>query len=552
MANQPAKPAVRPKGATRTAPKVQQAPLAARVKAAGPSRAQRMQQFIERYVYVPEGALVGKPMQLLPEQQSFVQEVYDNVDSTGRLITRRGVFSIARKNGKTGLIAALLEGHIFGPEAKPNSNLYSAARSRDQAAVVFKYAAKSIRMNPKLEGLVQITDSGKKIVGLRTNSEYKALSAEATTAHGLSPALTIHDELGQVVGPQDALYDALETAGGAQDEPLSLIISTQAASDGDLLSIIIDDIIKNPDNKENVLRLYAATKDDNIWDPALWKRVNFALGIFRSEKEFMEAAERAQRMPSFEATFRNLYLNMRISLQQLFIAPSVWKSNDIIVDDELFTSGEPVHIALDLSSRVDLTAAVAACVNPVTGSVHVKPWVFTPADGIHERAIRDKAPYELWVAEGHLFTTAGRIVDYDQVAEFLALQTADMNIASVSFDRWRIDIMKKAAMNAGWAHPDEVPWLEVGQGFRDMSPRMETMEAVLLNRLLAHGAHPLLVLAAGNAIAVRDPAGNRKLDKSKSSARIDPMVACVMAVHAAIAPPGEATAEVTADDFVIA
>jgi len=511
----------------------------------------RMRRFVEKYVYVPEGALVGKPMVLLPEQQTFVNEVYDNVDSTGRLITRRGVFSIARKNGKTGLIAAIAEGHIFGPEAKPNSNLYSAARSRDQAAVVFKYMAKSIRMNPDLEGLVQITDSAKKIVGLRTNSEYKALSAEATTAHGLSPALTIHDELGQVVGPNDALYDALETAGGAQDEPLSLIISTQAASDGDLLSLIIDDIIKNPENKENVLRLYAATKSDNIWDPALWKRVNFALGIFRSEKEFLEAAERAQRMPSFEATFRNLYLNMRISLQQLFIAPSVWQSNDILMDEELFESGEPVHIALDLSSRIDLTAAVAACVNPVSGSVHVKPWVFTPAEGLAERAIRDKAPYTQWAAEGNLFTTAGRIVDYDQVAEFLAIQTKEMNIASVSFDRWRIDLMKKAAVNAGWAHPDEVAWLEVGQGFRDMSPRMETMESILLNRQLAHSSHPLLVLGAGNAIAVRDPAGNRKLDKSKASARIDPLVACVMAVHAAVAPPEDESQEVTEADFVI-
>ena len=52
---------------------------------------------------------------------------------------------------------------------------------------------------------------------------------------------TIHDELGQVRGPRDPLYDALETATAAQAEPLSVIISTQAPSETDLLSILIDD-----------------------------------------------------------------------------------------------------------------------------------------------------------------------------------------------------------------------------------------------------------------------------------------------------------------------
>lgn len=532
--------------------KVVRAPAAARAKAIALTRGERMCKFIEKYIIVPEGALVGKPMVLLPEQRDFIHRVYDNIATDGRLITRRAILSIARKNGKSGMISALLGGHLIGPEARPNASLYSAARSREQAGIVFKYLSKALRLNPQLEGMVQITDSGKRIVGLRHNAEYKALSAEATTAHGLSPALTIHDELGQVVGPNDALYDALETAGGAQSEPLSLIISTQAANDADLLSTLIDDMTRFP-QPENVCALYAATREDDIFDPRVWARVNFALGIFRSEKEFLEAAERAKRMPSFEATFRNLYLNMRIALTQLFVSPNVWKENGALVDEDLFTSGEPVHLGMDLSARVDLTAVVAAVVHPNTGHVHIKPWVFTPADGIMERVMRDKAPYQQWVEEGYMFATSGRIIDYEQVAGFMMSETADMNIASISFDRWRIDLMKKAARDVGWSQvdTDSFPWLEVGQGFKDMSPRLETFESVLLNRNMHHGLHPLLVLGASNAIATRDPAGNRKLDKSKASARIDSLVAAVMAVHAAVAPHEGETDEITADDFLI-
>ena len=74
-----------------------------------------------------------------------------------------------------------------------------------------------------------------------TGTMYKALSAETSTAFGLSPVLTIHDELGQVKGPRFPLYEAMETSTAAQDEPLTVVISTQAPTDADLLSMLIDD-----------------------------------------------------------------------------------------------------------------------------------------------------------------------------------------------------------------------------------------------------------------------------------------------------------------------
>lgn len=516
------------------------------------TRAHRVCEFIERYVVVPQDKLVGQQMKLLPEQKEFVSGVYNNVDNDGRLITRRGILSMPRKSGKSALTAALLEAHLIGPEANQNAQLYSAARSRDQAALIFNYAAKSIRLNPKLEGLVQITDSTKKIVGLAKNTTYKALSADATTAHGLSPALTIHDELGQVIGPTDKLYDALETAGGAQEEPLSLIISTQAASDTDLLSTLIDDAILNcpPDV---VCRLYAAKPHEDIFDEKIWYRVNFALGKFRDLKEFRQMAEQAKRMPTTEATFRNLYLNMRISLQSLVVPPTLWKENDAKPNDYLFKT-LPVHIALDLSQRTDLTAVVLAVQDPDTALVHLKCYVFTPMEGLRERSIVDRQPYEMWVRQAHLIQTPGRIVDYAQVVEFMAAETHDMNIASVNFDRWRIDLLRKEAENYGFATEEHIPWVAVGQGFKDMSPCIESLETVLLNRLLAHGSNPLLNMAVGQAVELKDPAGNRKMNKAKSSGRIDPLVAATMAIHACLHPPGEEDKEIehNVDDFLIA
>ena len=51
-----------------------------------------------------------------------------------------------------------------------------------------------VRMDEDLSRAVHVKDTAKELIGLRTGVHYKALSADATTAHGTSPALVIHDE----------------------------------------------------------------------------------------------------------------------------------------------------------------------------------------------------------------------------------------------------------------------------------------------------------------------------------------------------------------------
>jgi len=502
------------------------------------TRADRVIKFIEKYILVPEGMLVGQPMRLLPEQIDFVRAVYDNVDPyTRMLITRRGILSLPRKNGKSGLIAALLGAHIIGPEAALNAQLYSAARSREQASIVFKYLAKSLRMRRDLHGLVDITDSGKRIQGLAKGTQYHALSADATTAHGLSPKLTIHDELGQVVGPVDDLYDALETGGGTYDDTLSLIISTQAAADTDLLSMLIDDMIRSP-QPENVVRLYCADKDDDIWDPATWYKSNFALGKYRSLKDFKEVAAAAKRMPTQEGTFRNLYLNMRISRLQLLVPPSLWAQCNGIPNLDLFYK-YPVSLGFDLSGSTDLTACIASVQDPDTGKIHTLPFVFTPLDTLEERAKKDRNPYLTWVDSGQLFALPGKYVDYDMVCDVLLEKLEGMHIDVVAFDRWRINDFKKACERKNFLQAADITWQPCGQGFRDMTLRVEEFEKLLLGQNLLHGGHPLLNMGAAHAIVAKDPTGNRKPEKAKSSQRIDPMVAMLMSTYARLYPNPE-------------
>jgi phage terminase large subunit-like protein len=132
------------------------------------------------------------------------------------------------------------------------------------------------------------------------------------------------------------------------------------------------------------------------------------------------------------------------------------------------------------------------------------------------------------VSSGHLIAVPGATIDYDYLFQWLRIRLDDLGIRIdvVAFDRWRIAEAKSAAERNGFVVNT---WSDVGQGYQSMSPRVEHFETLLLQSKIRHGAHPLLNMAASNAIAIKDAAGNRKLDKAKSTQRIDPLVAAVMA-----------------------
>ena len=478
-----------------------------------PERAERVIQFIQRYCIIPEGSQVGKPVVLAEFQKKFIRAVYSNPAGT-----RRAYLSVGRKNGKSALIACLLLAHLAGPEAKLNAQLVSGARSRDQAALVFSLAAKMVQLSPELSKLVRIVPSGKRLLGLAMNTEFRALAADGTTAHGLSPVLAILDEVGQVKGPQDDFIDAITTAQGAHDEPLLIAISTQAPTDADLFSVWLDDAERSED-PAIVSHVYTAPEGCELDDEEAWAAANPALDLFRSRRDVEEQAAQAERMPANENTFRVLTLNQRVNMVAAFVSPGVWKAGNGAPGD----LDGVVYGGLDLSATTDLTAFVLTCRKK--GILHVKAWFWMPQDSVAEASRRDRAPYDVWVREGLLNTTPGKVIDYDFVARDIGEICAGLDIAKIGFDRWRMDRMKGALERQGV----DLPLEAFGQGYVSMSPALDALEADLLAEKVRHGGHPVLAMCAANAVALPDPAGNRKLDKSKATGRIDGMVALTMA-----------------------
>ena len=477
------------------------------------SRAERNCRWIERYCRVPEGKLVGQPVVLRDWQRNLIHEIYGSP-------TRRAIISFGRKNGKTGLAAFLLLLHLCGPEARANSQLYSAAQSREQAAVLFGLAAKSVRMSPDLAAVVIIRDTAKELLCQEIGTKYRALSAEASTAYGLSPVFTVHDELGQVKGPRSELYEALETASSAHDDPLSVIISTQAPTDADLLSVLIEDAQKGADPKVK-LALFTADPEADPFDEKTIRQANPAFGDFQNAEEVLAMAEDARRMPSRENEYRNLILNQRVDRNSPFISRTIWQANG---DEPAEDWGEaPVYAGLDLSSVNDLTAFVP--VAWVNEAWETKPTFWLPKFGLAEKSRADRAPYDLWASQGLIQTPDSKSIEYEFVAAWLYSFCQRHNVRKIAFDRWNFKNLRPWLLKAGFAEErvDEL-FVEFGQGFQSMSPALRDLESVLLNGKLRHGNNPVLTMCASNAVVTTDPAGGRKLNKAKAAGRIDGMI----------------------------
>ena len=491
-------------------------------------------EFIE-LLKVPSGKGEGLPVKLMPFEKKFINAIYGPVNKDGKRIVRRAILSMGRKNGKSFMTAALVLTHLVGPESIINGEFYSAANEREQAGIVFRYASQIVRLDPELLSLIKIVDSTKTMVCYSNGSTYKALSAEAGTKYGLNPSGVCFDELAQARNRE--LYDALDTSMAAREEPLFIVISTQSNDPQHILSQLIDDGLTGED-PTTVCHLYAvpddADEEDIFKSIKLWRLANPALGKFRSLSEMKIAAKRAKRMPTFEASFRNLYLNMRIDAQSPLIPRAEWMGcqGEYTIKPE-----EGLYLALDLSGAQDLTSLTGVTEGKDS---RVKAWFWKPEASIKEHELRDRVPYTVWEKQGYIETTPGRAVQYEWVVERIAKIATEYRICGIAFDRWRIDIFLNACNRVGLNVYVEgkddpidgairlVPW---GQGFKDMAPAIDAFEVSILERRLVHDGNPVLTWNISNAMTGKpDPAGNRKLDKSASRFRIDGAVTLAMAL----------------------
>jgi phage terminase large subunit-like protein len=485
--------------------------------------------FIET-LKVPDGPDAGKLISLRDWQKRMIRGVYGpkRINERGEhaRAVRQAIWTMARKNGKTSLAGGLILSHLTGPCAIWNGQLFSVAFEVGQAALAFRVTQSMVLQDEDLSSRVILTESSKRALCKVSNSVFRALSSESRSKHGLNPNFVLFDEFSQF-GNDRALFDVMTTSMGAQKEPLALVISTQAAEDSAVMSELVDygRQVNKGETRDSSFHLteYSTPQEADPFDESKWGLANPALGDFRSLDEMRNYAARARMLPTMMNSFRNLYLNQRVSAVSTFVDEVTWAKCQGTIDyDKL--EGRSCTAGLDLSAKVDLTSLVLVFDDP---PYEIVPFFWTPKNTLAERTKRDRVPYEIWAENGYIEAVPGNAIDFRYVAQRIAELSAIYNIRALGFDRWRMDVLKTWFDEFGI----ELNTVPIGQGFKDGTLMVESIENSILNNQILHDGHPVLKWNALNVKVLRDPAGNRKFDKSSRTARIDGFVATAMAIR---------------------
>lgn len=442
----------------------------------------------------------------------------------GRRRYRTCLLMMPRKNGKTELAAALaIDGLMFDGEL--GAEVYSAAADKEQAGLVFHVAAQMIRNDPDLVAACDVLDSQKRIVHRKTGSFYRAISAEAYSKHGFNASRVIYDELH--AAPDRELWDVLTTSTGGRDQPLVIAISTAGYDRHSILWELYahaKKVLQDPTIDPSFLPIiYEAAIDADWRDPAVWHGANPALGDFRSLEEMQIACKRAEEIPAQENTFRRLYLNQWteqasrwLTLVSWDACRGTWQRSEC--------KRRPCYVGMDLSSTRDLTAIVAAFPHE-DGSMWILAHFFIPESTAGTRGRTDRISVHEWQQKGWLTITPGDVVQYEAVRAHLNAWADEFDVREIAYDPWNAtDLVTRLADIDGFT------CVPMRQGYGTLSAPSKALESAILSRTLQHDGNALLRLNVANVSTESDNSGNIKPSKSKSTDRIDGVVALVMAI----------------------
>jgi phage terminase large subunit-like protein len=494
------------------------------------ARAQRVIDFFA-FLRHSKGEWAGQQFVLAPWQQAMTWILFGWLRAdTGFRRFRTAIVELARKQGKSTWAAGIAL-YMTVADGEQGCETYSVATKKEQARLVHGEAVRMVAKSPSLSKVLKRCRDN--LHCLATNSKFEPLASEEDSLDGLNPHCIVADEVH--AWSNRLLWDVLATAVGARRQPLMLAITTAGY---DRHSVFY----QQHDYSIKVLR---GIVEDDTWfawitcldetddweDEANWPKSNPNLGTTIRLDELRAAAAKAKASPAELNSFLRLRLNIWTNQHTAWMPPDKWVACSTLVDP-VALQRRPCFGGLDLSTTTDISALVLLF--PPYGDDKrwsVLPSFFLPEEAIEQRSKRDRVPYDMWQRQGFFNLTPGNVIDYDYIRAKVQELASQYDIREIAFDRYNSSQIVTQLMGDGFTM---VPF---GQGYVDMNSPVKRLMELVLTGDLAHGGNPVLRWMASNCMAATDPAGNIKLDKSKSREKIDGMVALAMALGRAILTP---------------
>jgi phage terminase large subunit-like protein len=437
---------------------------------------------------------------------------------------------IGKSNGKSPM-AAGIGLYMLTADGEARAEVYAAATKKDQAMVLFRDAVAMRDQSPHLEARLQRSGVGEKCWNLadhETGSWFRPISSDEDSQSGPRPYCALIDELHE--HKSDVVVNMMRAGFKWRRQPLEFEITNSGFDrhsvcyrHHDYSIKILQGVLQNDRWFAYVCGL---DEGDEYQDEKVWIKANPNLGISVSLDYLRDRVREAQAMPAVENVVRRLNFCEWTEQAERAISMATWDLGAAPIDIEALRN-RPCFAGLDLARVNDLSAFVLVFPAQQEGeTIKVLPFFWVPHDDIQVRSRRDRVPYDVWARQEYLIATSGNTTDYSFIEAAIVRLAGIYDIQGIAFDRtFAGEIVQHLQTELG-----EDRLIQFGQGFMSMSaPTAELLRLVKASEL-QHGGHPVLRCNASNLTLASDPAGSLKPDKSRSTERIDGIVALVMAL----------------------
>ena len=491
------------------------------------AKASKVCQFIELLPHI-KGPKAGQLITLEPWQIFILTTIFGWVKKDGTRRFRRVYIEVPRGNGKSALSSGLGL-YMLAADNEGGAEVYSFATTRDQAKIVFGDAQNMARRTPGLKAHFGVDVNAHNINVLRTASKFEALSAEGSTLDGLNTHFACVDELH--AHKTRAVYDVVETSTGKRAQSLLWVITTAGSNRAGICYEVrgfVTKVLNGSVKDDSQFGIIYGLDDGDDWttEDALIK-ANPNWGISVMPEVLLPLQAKAMTMPSAANNFKTKHLNEWVNADTAWMDMRAWEAcADPSLDVEQFV-GEPVWIALDLASKVDIAAKMSLFTREVEGKQHfyVFGQYYLPRDTVDRG---ENSQYQGWESMGLLSVTDGAVIDFQVIEDDLLADCSRFEVREVPYDPFQATQMATRMM------AQSVPMVEMRPTVLNFSEPMKQIEALVLQGRLHHDGNPVLAWMMSNVVAHTDVKDNIYPRKERPENKIDGVVALIMALGRAM------------------
>ena len=505
--------------------------------------------FFEKILKHTKGKSAGASFLLSPYQQFTLYNIFawqtKNEHGHAIRLIRNVYEKVGKKNGKTAVMAGLAL-YIQAFDGEEGAEVYVGATKEEQAKLCFSQASEFIDKNSVLQQ-IGFKVYQKEIRFTGTNSFMKPLGGDSKTQDGINSHLTIIDEYH--AHKDDSVKENLESSSAARLQPITYTITTAGTN--------LHGVCKNYEEScINILEgvseddtffimIHDLDKQDNWELEKNWVKANPNLGETVSLDFLKKEYNKAKNQPSKIPNFKTKHLNMWVDGASEWIASEYFDACMLPIREDNFAKFGNCG-GLDLSTTIDLTAYAMISEPDNEGIRDLKVWCFCPKETIEKRSKEDRVPYLYWSnlkrensendSDTYLIATEGNMVDYSVVEGVVIDQYYKHSTKHVEFDR---KFSGGLVQNLMKESIELAPFTQTLMNYT--SPTKELMRLIMAGKIRV-GNNPILKWMISGCVAISDTNENIRLDKSKSTKRIDGVIASIMALAGTMGEEKESAA----------